>query len=74
MSKMNELHSTVVEYLEQGDNVFRFASVLDVPLEWVKAIEREMVQTQMTGWFVNIDGKPVYQSFPGDVTADICYG
>lgn len=75
MNKMNkETRSTVVDYLEQGDNVFRVASVLDVPLEWVKSIEREIVQTQMSGWFLTVDGTKVYQEFPGDMSEDICYG
>ena len=42
MSKMNELHLTITEYLEQGDNPYRVASVLSVPVEWVLEIEKEV--------------------------------
>jgi hypothetical protein len=42
MSKMSELDLTITEYLEEGDNVYRIASVLNVPLERVKEIEARL--------------------------------
>lgn len=48
MSKMNELHLTITEYLEQGDNPYRVASVLNVPVEWVREIEKEVRQVERT--------------------------
>jgi len=42
MSKMSELDLTITEYLEEGDNVYRIASVLNVPLEQVKEIEARL--------------------------------
>lgn len=46
MSKMNDLHLTIAEYLEQGDNPYRVASVLNVPVEWVFEIEKEVRQVE----------------------------
>jgi hypothetical protein len=42
MSKMSELDLTITEYLEEGDNVYRIASVLNVPLEQVQEIEARL--------------------------------
>ena len=42
MSKMSELDLTIPESLEEGDNVYRIASVLNVPLEHVKEIEARL--------------------------------
>lgn len=42
MSKMSELHQTITEYLEQGDNVYRVASVLEIPIELVLAVAEQL--------------------------------
>lgn len=44
---MSELHLTITDYLEQGDNVYRVASVLQVPVEWVLEIEKETRQVEL---------------------------
>lgn len=62
MSKMSNLHLTITDYLEQGDNAFRVAAVLNVPLEWVQEIEKEVrVAEQVASWFVNVNGVPVHK-------------
>jgi len=43
MSKMSELHLAITELLEQGDNVFRIAEVLEVPVEMVLDVKEEMI-------------------------------
>lgn len=42
MSTMSQLYQTVTEYLDQGDNIYRIASVLNVPLAWVEEIQAEL--------------------------------
>ena len=58
MNKMRELRQTITDYIEQGDNIYRIASVLNVPLELVQEIDQEV---NPTGLFLTIDGKRVYQ-------------
>ena len=43
MSKMSELHLSITELLEQGDNVYRIAEVLEVPVEMVLEVEKDMI-------------------------------
>jgi len=43
MSKMSELHLAITELLEQGDNVYRIAEVLEVPVEMVLEIDESMI-------------------------------
>lgn len=42
MSKMSELDLTIVEYLEEGDNIYRISSVLNVPLKQVQEIQARL--------------------------------
>jgi len=73
MSKMSNLALTIAEYLEQGDNVYRIASVLDVPLAWVQEIEKEVVLSEdVTDWFLTqADNKFVdTSSYPNEILLD----
>lgn len=67
MSKMSVIHQTITEYLEQGDNVYRIASVLDVPLAWVQEIAKEVgIAETATGWYLLIGDTKIYQEFPNN--------
>lgn len=43
MSAMSNIYQTIAEYLDQGDNPYRIASVLNIPVEWVHEIENELL-------------------------------
>ena len=73
MSQMSELHQTITEYLEQGDNVYRVASVLNVPLDWVESIAAEVhLASGDIGSFVTLNGTPIFREVAKET--DICYG
>jgi hypothetical protein len=40
---MSNIYQTIAEYLDQGDNPYRIASVLNIPVEWVHEIENELL-------------------------------
>lgn len=67
MSKMSVIHQTITDYLEQGDNVYRIASVLDVPLSWVQEIAKEVgIAESTTGWYLMFGDTKIYQEFPNN--------
>lgn len=51
MSKMSELHLTIVELLEQGSNAGYISNHIGVPLEWVKELEKEVKTVEYTASF-----------------------
>ena len=43
---MSNIYQTIAEYLDQGDNPYRIASVLNIPLDWVLAEEANLLMSQ----------------------------